>query len=274
MTEGETQVNRSIQNTIRSAIKAKAPIVALPIEGHAPFCLRAKLLRNALKNVSIHTVEIVKTPDSERFIPPELIYVPGSYSDGIHLCGRHVQPEGPPMHAVIPGKRRLKIQGKDGHVRTSCQFIPIPRPTALLELSKYADKEREKNKKKILLGDTAKGLSKAAKNYEFALNGDDTCAVYLRAANNTIFESRGVAIRLKAIPEYEFILHNEVKYESSPPDYRVSERSSGLLVSSGHSTVAKAIETAEMNFKKCSPEVTNRLKQRIAENKILAEMLA
>jgi hypothetical protein len=34
-------------NSIRAALRAKAPVVAVPVEGHAPICVRAKLLKGA-----------------------------------------------------------------------------------------------------------------------------------------------------------------------------------------------------------------------------------
>lgn len=46
-------------NAIQAAIKATAPIVAIPVEGQRPLCIRRKLLVGALKGVTITSVEIV-----------------------------------------------------------------------------------------------------------------------------------------------------------------------------------------------------------------------
>jgi hypothetical protein len=45
-------------NSIRAALRAKAPVVAVPVDGHAPVCVRAKLLKGALKGVTIDSVEV------------------------------------------------------------------------------------------------------------------------------------------------------------------------------------------------------------------------
>lgn len=46
-------------SAIQAAIKAKAPIVAIPIEGHAPLCINQKRLKAALKGVEITGIEII-----------------------------------------------------------------------------------------------------------------------------------------------------------------------------------------------------------------------
>jgi hypothetical protein len=47
-------------NSIRAALKAATPVVAIPIPGHAPVCIRAKLLKGALKGVTIDSVELLE----------------------------------------------------------------------------------------------------------------------------------------------------------------------------------------------------------------------
>ena len=48
-------------NSVRAALRSAAPVVAIPIPGHAPFCIRAKMLKGALKGVVIDSVEITET---------------------------------------------------------------------------------------------------------------------------------------------------------------------------------------------------------------------
>jgi hypothetical protein len=48
-------------NSIRAALRGAAPVVAIPVSGHAPVCIRAKLLKGALKGVTIDSVEITET---------------------------------------------------------------------------------------------------------------------------------------------------------------------------------------------------------------------
>jgi hypothetical protein len=48
-------------NAVLAALKGTAPVLAIPVEGHAPVCIRAKLLKGALKGVTIDSVEITET---------------------------------------------------------------------------------------------------------------------------------------------------------------------------------------------------------------------
>jgi hypothetical protein len=47
-------------NAIRAALKAVAPVVAIPVEGRVPVCIRARLLKGALKGVNIHSVVLLE----------------------------------------------------------------------------------------------------------------------------------------------------------------------------------------------------------------------
>jgi hypothetical protein len=40
-------------NSVRAALRASAPVIAIPVPGHAPVCIRAKLLKGALKGVCV-----------------------------------------------------------------------------------------------------------------------------------------------------------------------------------------------------------------------------
>jgi hypothetical protein len=47
-------------NAIRAALRGAAPVVAIPIEGHAPICIKAKLFKNALKGVFVQSVTVLE----------------------------------------------------------------------------------------------------------------------------------------------------------------------------------------------------------------------
>jgi len=47
-------------NAVRAALRGSAPVVAIPVPGHAPVCIRAKLLKGALKGVTIDSVELLE----------------------------------------------------------------------------------------------------------------------------------------------------------------------------------------------------------------------
>ena len=50
---------------VQAALKATAPVVAIPVEGHAPLCVKAKLLKNALKGVTVLSVEVASYGEGE-----------------------------------------------------------------------------------------------------------------------------------------------------------------------------------------------------------------
>ena len=45
---------------VRAALKAAAPVVAIPVEGRAPVCINARLLKGALKGVTINFVKVLE----------------------------------------------------------------------------------------------------------------------------------------------------------------------------------------------------------------------
>ena len=47
-------------SSVRAALKASAPVVAIPVEGRVPVCIRARLLKGALKGVTIHSVALLE----------------------------------------------------------------------------------------------------------------------------------------------------------------------------------------------------------------------
>ena len=50
---------------VRAALRGSAPVVAIPVEGHAPVCIKARLLKGALKGVTIDSVELLKSDESK-----------------------------------------------------------------------------------------------------------------------------------------------------------------------------------------------------------------
>jgi len=103
-------------NSIRAALRASAPIVAVPVKDHRPLCFNRKLLCGVLKGVTIDTVEVI-----------------------IGSLG----------HA---GSRYLKITGRDGNVRTSCKLLSMRQEDAQRELSDWSEKERKRRVKVAMMG--------------------------------------------------------------------------------------------------------------------------
>ena len=51
----------SIRAALRAAsLKGAAPVVAIPVEGRVPVCIKARLLKAALKDVVINSVELLE----------------------------------------------------------------------------------------------------------------------------------------------------------------------------------------------------------------------
>lgn len=170
-----------------TAAKGKAPIVAIPIEGHAPVCLPRKRLAAWLKGVEVHSVEVV-TPNLEKYT----FRKPGEDTGNVGLY------EGPEERIVtlVPNmnNRSVKIKGvvpskglahSSGFlIKTSCTMFVVSRQQAALEIWKWADAERAKIKKIIGQGaistaalkeakKAAKAKERAAKLIEMERGGTD-----------------------------------------------------------------------------------------------------
>lgn len=110
---------------VEAALRATAPFVAIPVEGHAPACVRAKLLKGALRGVTITSVKIL-TDD-------------GSGNRWLHIQG-------------IAGEL---VKGRaTSNVRTSCKMtvINVKCSTVWDEMRKWTNRERDKRIKVINQG--------------------------------------------------------------------------------------------------------------------------
>lgn len=145
---------------LHTAAKGKAPIVAIPIEGHAPVCLPRKRLAAWLKGVEVHSVELKSQPDVWYFVP-------GKRLPGCRLNeNKNLEYQQGPLDvscARVTGERALKIEGRAGNVKTRCTMFVIRREMAALENWKWAEKERAKNLKVIGQGAISTAALKEAK---------------------------------------------------------------------------------------------------------------
>jgi hypothetical protein len=112
-------------NSVRAALKAASvkgtppPVLAIPIPGRAPVCIRTQLLKGALKGVTIDSVKLLE--------------------DGrLKITGR----------ALTLNKKGHSISC----VGTSCTFVPIERWKALQEIREWSIREHEKRVKIINQG--------------------------------------------------------------------------------------------------------------------------
>lgn len=154
---------------LQSAAKGKAPIVAIPMEGHAPVCLNRKRLATWIKGVEILSVEVVTPPDVWYFVPGKRL--PGCRWNENKECEYQQGPLDVSCDRIV-GDRKLKIEGRAGRVKTTCTMFVIRRHEAALEIGKWAQAERAKNLKIIGQGAIStvalKEAKKAAKAKERA----------------------------------------------------------------------------------------------------------
>ncbi len=93
-------------SAVTAALKAAAPVVAIPVEGHAPICIRAKLLKGALKGVTVDRVELLEN---------RWLKITGTAAGGVRTCSkfapmeRHVALQMVGMWAIREREKALKI---------------------------------------------------------------------------------------------------------------------------------------------------------------------
>jgi hypothetical protein len=91
---------------VRAALRATAPVVAIPIEGHAPICLRAKLLKGALKGVTITSVALLDN---------RWLQITGTAEGGVHTSCKFAPMERNTALGIIwnwnekERKKRIKV---------------------------------------------------------------------------------------------------------------------------------------------------------------------
>lgn len=211
-------------NLIASAIKAKAPIVAIPVEGHAPVCLNRKRLAAWSKGVTVTAVKLLQF----RYVQEK----PLDYKR-----------EGPLDMGPVNLDRFLIIKGYAGKVKVTAKFIPIDRRAAVKELSAWAEKERERRIKRILLGALSPEKKKALKMAKYEGTGD------------------GITVEIPELPLLRFIVVR-VGSDDGEFTFKVNEVKSGRLAGSG-ATAEAAILKARQKALKLSPEAIIKLQVEI-----------
>jgi hypothetical protein len=129
---------------LKSLLTTKAPIVAIPVEGHAPACIDGKRLRAWAKGVTVVSVRIVESD--------HIIRETGDDKKSANY-GK-----------TLPvGTRLLEVVGQAGHIRTRASFLIIARGAAIKTLGAWSDKERERLAKKLVSATITPTARKALK---------------------------------------------------------------------------------------------------------------
>jgi hypothetical protein len=246
---------------VAAAIKAKAPIVAVPVEGNAPICIRRSKLAAWAKGMKISRVTVQKNPDLEGFEHPKRIW------DENHRIFQRVLPEGPCNRTITPGERRLVIEAhpvKSPSIRSRCTIIPVPRREALKEIGIWSEKERERIQKRILLGALDKSQRKAFKRAAFEDNTDTMIPVMVSSeAGKPKQEKMGFPVSLPEMPDMSFALVKFGSVDAGDIQWSVTERITGKRAGSGK-TAENALLDARMNAKKASAASLANIRREVA----------
>jgi hypothetical protein len=239
---------------ITAAIKGKAPIVAVPVEGRAPVCVKRKLLADWSKKVTITRIEVQQAAPYVELRAPRYYSGPGT-------------PVGPHERIETPAPRRLVIEGTSGRVKCRCSLIPIDRRTAVKELSAWSEKERAKLEKKRLLGALSTDERKRLKRAKFEGRTPDMVEVYARYLD-VRRPHHGYPVKLAPFPEVDFVVHRNYPDSKSvvlmEDKWSVTEPATGF--SAGYGVSAEdAIVDARRKVAKVTPERIAAIRQQIEE---------
>lgn len=239
---------------ITSLLRGKAPIAAIPIEGKAPVCVDAKILRAWSKGVAIDSVNVEVTGGD--WYPVE---VPVAYWTGV---------EGPKdmIAERTVETRRLRITGHVGRIKTRCTIVPIDRRTAVKVLSAWSEKERERIQKRILKGALDATMRKELKRaqYEETPNTGTVLTHYALPGEKgkQVIEVRcGIPVSIPEAGAMEFALVRRTDHAGDNISWSVTERRTGKLAGSGKNA-EEALIDARAKFRKATPE---RIAAMIAE---------
>lgn len=256
-----------------SAIHAKAPIVAIPVPGHAPVCINRSRLAEWSKGLVITQVRLVKFPDEMKFelVPPERDF-------SLPYDGDRWRPEGPEnrIEVVVVGEQRLQVDGRPedalypNQIRCRARFCTIKRNAAFIANRDWADKERDRQEKKRMLG--VLGLTEADKRamrrlkYENGSKGmiETNFARQKRGKLECMEQRKGFPVSMPLMPLLRFavVRTGSVADEYGTVDFRVTETVSGMCAGSGGSAEA-AILDAQRKMAATTQRKLRNLEQKI-----------
>lgn len=234
--------NSDITGRLRSALKAKAPIVAIPVDGHAPVCVKRSRLAAWAKGVDIRSVRIEQHPDEWY---PEEKRVHYGYEGPSDLVAVKVTY---PRNLVIEG-----YAGRNLTVKTKATFFPIDRRTAVKELAKWTEKERIRLQKKTMLGALSADQKKALKRTKFEDEGEGMIPVMVAGKLDTDPKTQHQGLPV-SIPELPLLRFAVVRFGCEDSiSYSVTELNSGKAAGFGK-TAEEAICAARLNARSVSAE--------------------
>lgn len=236
---------------VSAAMKAKAPIVAIPVENHAPVCIERARLAKWSKGVNLTKVaitggDIYTTTEYER---------PKGYGSNL---------EGPINRIEVEHRtpRRLVLEGTAGRVKTRAVFVPIDRRIAVKTLAVWSEKERAKREKNILLGALANPKAKRAlKLAQYETESEDRISARIVYESGKRAVVTGLPVPIPQLAELTFIVHRALDAKGEPLEdaWSVSETLTGHAAGKGK-TAEEAILHARKNSINASPETLTRIR--------------
>lgn len=246
-----------------AAVKGKAPIVALPVEGHAPACINRKRIAAWSKGVTVTKIEVVQHPPVTHYDYKRPQSSP--YDEHGRFIGGVAEGPIERIAIVVPGERILTIEGTAGRVKTRCSPALIDRRVAVKELSAWSEKERLKLEKQRLLGALSPAARKTLKRAKYETAGDDI--VTIRATHHGTRKTvHGVAVTMPALADLEFVVHVRI---DGLDGWAVTERYTGLAAGFG-TTAEDAIVAARRNVATATPARLVAIRKQSAEAALAA----
>lgn len=252
--------------SLTAAIKGKAPIVALPIEGHAPICVHRARLAKWSKGVSITNIAVTGGDPyfTEELVKPKF----DAYAHPVQLAewyGRRAEGPEHRIEHLHHTPRRLEISGTAGRVKTKCSIVPVDRRIAVKLLSDWSQKERAKLEKKTLLGALGTKEKRALKLAKHETEGEGMISATIAYSNGKRLSVMGHAVMIPQLPELTFIVHRGITAEGEYVDDRwtVSEIVSGQAAGFG-ANAEEAIVNARQNSAGASPARLQAIRELVA----------
>lgn len=250
---------------LQSAIRATAPIVAIPVEGSAPVCINGKRLRAWAKGIAILSVKMAEDCEWLGDVPDR---------------ARETRP-------TIQG-RAIRVTGTHKGARCAATFAAIDRKLVIAELKIWAPKERERQQKKRLVGGLSADTKRAMRRAKYDDDADgmvevmcatpEKCAtcVHGRVSENCKSQGHeirpavpnpkkpkmGTPIELGAMQPLKFVIVRWGTVEADDVRFSITETITGMAVGWGN-TAELAIVGARKNIAKQAPEKVQAMVDKI-----------
>lgn len=229
--------------SVLSAIKAKAPIVGIHIEGREPVYLDRRRLAAWMRGVTL-TSATIEQRTQEWPTTGKIRYDRATDS--------WVQIPEPVNIFDITSLDVLVLRALDGESKIRAKFAGIHVTVATVKLKDWADKERARQQKKASLGTLTPDQKRAFKRAKFDDDGEGMIAVRVMAESGCT-ERMGIPVSIPEFPLLNFALVRFGSVEDENVRFSVTELITGKSTGAGASAEL-AICDARQRAGKLTPE--------------------